>query len=232
MCLLGGFSQCMGAPPHVKVITEKAGNASLLGWAVGDVYAWIFPVPKTPCIFFFSFKLRKKRCFHSPDSLTASPCLEGEVVSCPYPKRGHQGCLRVAFSSSSCADGGGRCSFADLTERKVFFLQLRPQQEDRTQRQGKQVPTSLLSAPLCEVGHWAKPIPALMHGVMGLRSPLLVQRHQNISFLRGGQTFSKENIFAFVKKTHKTSLMFQWCYFSWANSYFKNRTLKENLQNN
>lgn len=147
------FPSAWVPPPHVKVITEKAGNASLLGWAVGDVYAWIFPVPKTPCIFFFSFKLRKKRCFHSPDSLTASPCLEGEVVSCPYPKRGHQGCLRVAFSSSSCADGGGQCSFADLTERKVFFLQLRPQQEDRTQRQEKQVPTSLLSAPLCEVGH-------------------------------------------------------------------------------
>lgn len=94
------------------------------------------------------------------------------------------------------------------------------------------VPAPLLSAPLCEVGHRAKPTPSLMHGVMGLMSPLLAQGHQNITFLVGGQTFSKENTFSLVKKCHKISHMFQQCYFSWANIYFKNRTLKKNLPNN
>lgn len=163
------------------------------------------PSLKHPAIYFFSFKFRKKCCFHSTDSLTAPPCLEGEVVSCPYPKRGEQGCLCFASSISSCADGGGCCSFPHLTQRKVF-LQLRPQQRDKTQCQGKQVPMSLLSAPLCEVGHQAKPIPSLMHRVMGLRSSPSVQGHRIISFLRGGQMFSKENIFSFVKKPTKTHI--------------------------
>lgn len=180
-------------PPFAWVITEKAGNASLLGRTWGGCLCLDFPCPWKLQLFFFSFKL-KKCCFRSTDSLTAFPWLEREVVTCPYPKKGQQGYRCIDSSISGCAGAGGCCSFLDLTKRKVF-LQLRPQQGDKTQCQGKQDPTSLLSASLCEVGHWAKLIPSLNHGLMGLRSPLLVQGHQNISFLRGGQTFSKENIF-------------------------------------
>lgn len=132
------FSQCMGVPhPGIQVITEKAGNASLLGQIVGVVYAWIFPVPEIPW-YFFSFKLRKKCCFHSTDSLRTSPCREGEVVACSSPKRGQQGCLHDISCSSSCAGRGGWCSFPDSTKRKIF-LQLKPQWKDKTLWQGKQV---------------------------------------------------------------------------------------------
>lgn len=66
--------------------------------------------------------------------------------------------------------------FPRVDQKEVFL-----QQRDKTKCQGKQVPISLLSAPLCEMGHQAKSISSLMHGVIGLRSPPLVQGHQNNS---------------------------------------------------
>lgn len=49
--------------PGMQVITEKAGNASLLGQIVGVVYAWIFPLSETPCYVTFSSNLGRNAGF-------------------------------------------------------------------------------------------------------------------------------------------------------------------------
>lgn len=66
----------------VQVITERQEMLPVWDKCGGLSMPGLPPSPKPPAISFF-FRLRKKCCFHSTDSFTASPCLEGEDVSCP-----------------------------------------------------------------------------------------------------------------------------------------------------
>lgn len=155
----------------------------------GGCLCWPFLIPKPPFLFSLS-RLRKKRCFHCPDPLTAPPCPGGRLQLVLSP-RGDPG---QPPRCSLPEDGGISCSFPGLTKKKKVFLLLKSQKGTR-QSQGRQVLTSQF---MCEVGHWAKPIPSLVCRVMGLPSPPLAQQHQNFSLLREANTFSKENNFFFI----------------------------------
>jgi len=116
----GWFFPVCEPPPHA-LTTEKAGNASALGWMVGVAYVWTFPSSQKP-YYFFSCKLRKKCCFHSTDSLEASHMFRQEKLELVHSLRGDskdydpwlnsQNGLGWKWSSSSysvssCANGGG-----------------------------------------------------------------------------------------------------------------------------
>lgn len=129
---------CPGCPTSNY---SKAGNASLLGWAVGVVCARTFHIPKPPS--FVSSPNSGRN-----DAFTAlipwqPPLSRGGGCSLSSAQGGTPRQPPRCSSRFSCVDGGISCSFPDLTKRKDSLL-LRPQKGPR-QSQGKQVPTSQLS---------------------------------------------------------------------------------------